>query len=100
MEEFKSVPMPSNCVPSEICEICASKALFHYRTETLAAYCTHSMTGAILPLKGTWGILRGVEANYFNEVLAIALTKAELTVDVAKEINKIVEKQAENATKH
>jgi len=92
--------MSSDCVPEEICETCASDAIFHYHTETVAAYCIHNKAGAFLQLDGTWGILLGVGEKDFKKMLVKALAKAELIGDVAQEIKKIVAiKQAKKATK-
>jgi hypothetical protein len=84
MNEFESVSMPADCVPENICAECAAKGLFHRPTQTAAAYCEHSRTGAVYPLYGKWMVIVDIDVATFREALVRACTITEIQVDGAR----------------
>ena len=91
--EFETIALPDGCAPETICLECAAGALFHRGTETLILHCSHSLTGAALPLGREWLTVRGVELHVFRELVARAIVKAELTRDVERELAVLIAQQ-------
>jgi hypothetical protein len=77
-KEFEIVPLPADCVPSEICEACAGEAIFAHVEQVAAVYCSHSFTGAEMPLGGSWHVTPGIAKSAFKEQLLHRLVAARI----------------------
>jgi hypothetical protein len=98
--EFERAPLPADGVPEQICEACALNGIFHRPTRTAAVYCEHSMTGAVYPLGGAWGIVPAAEDYYFREWLVRTITRAELLGDIARAFAQALIEESTRSTKH
>lgn len=78
MAEFVSAPLPADCVPPQICERCAARAVFHTPTSVAAVYCECSQTGAELPPGGEWHVTAEVTRDQFMDELVHKLAVKEV----------------------
>ena len=99
MGEFVTVDLTGQA-PESICARCASAGILHVPTGTELVHCPHGLRAAYRLSGREWKILLGIEASSFRDVVARALTVAELRHDVAGGLAGIVQVQADHAVKH
>jgi hypothetical protein len=99
MNEFEEIDLTGQA-PAGICAECAKHGRRHLPMQTVIVHCAHNLRGAYRVLERPWRVIPGVEASAFAELVLRGLTAGELRVDLQRELTRLLEDQARNATKH